>query len=70
MRGAHILVVKMSSMGDIVHAQPLVADVLAHCPDARIDWVCEAPFAAIAAMNPGGQSGYPDCLAQVAKAPE
>ena len=53
MRGAHILVVKMSSMGDIVHAQPLVADVLAHDPDARIDWVCEAPFAAIAAMNPG-----------------
>ncbi len=53
MRGARILVVKMSSMGDIVHAQPLVADVLAHMPDARIDWVCEAPFAAIAQMNPG-----------------
>ncbi|HYF57486.1 MAG TPA: lipopolysaccharide heptosyltransferase I [Burkholderiaceae bacterium] len=48
-----ILVVKMSSMGDVVHAQPLVADVLAHVPDARIDWVCEAAFAAIPAMNPG-----------------
>jgi heptosyltransferase-1 len=53
MRGTRILVVKMSSMGDIVHAQPLVSDVLTHCPDACIDWVCEAPFAAIAEMNPG-----------------
>lgn len=54
-----VLVVKMSSMGDVVHAQPVVADLLAHVPDATIDWVCEAPFAAIPAMNPGVSSVIP-----------
>jgi len=48
-----VLVVKMSSMGDVVHAQPLVSDLLAQVPGARIDWVVEAPFAGIPAMNPG-----------------
>ena len=45
--------VKMSSMGDIVHAQPVVSDLLANVPGASVDWVAEAPFAAIPAMNPG-----------------
>ncbi len=47
-----ILIVKMSSMGDVVHAQPLATDLRSHCPEARIDWVVEAPFAALPAMNP------------------
>lgn len=51
--------VKMSSMGDIVHAQPVVSDLLAHAPQARIDWVAEAPFAGIPAMNPGVASVIP-----------
>lgn len=54
-----VLVVKMSSMGDIVHAQPVVSDLLAHAPQARIDWVAEAPFAGIPAMNPGVASVIP-----------
>jgi heptosyltransferase-1 len=54
-----ILVVKMSSMGDIVHAQPIVADIHAAIPGAVVDWVCEAPFAAIPAMNPGVSSVIP-----------
>jgi len=47
-----VLVVKMSSMGDIVHAQPLVADIRRNVPDAVVDWVCEASFQAIPALNP------------------
>jgi heptosyltransferase-1 len=54
-----VLVVKMSSMGDVVHAQPVVSDLLAHAPHARIDWVAEAPFAGIPAMNPGVASVIP-----------
>jgi len=54
-----VLVVKMSSMGDVVHAQPVVSDLLAHAPGATIDWVCEAPFAPIPAMNPGVASVIP-----------
>jgi heptosyltransferase-1 len=54
-----LLVVKMSSMGDVVHAQPVVADILAAVPGATIHWVCEAPFAAIPAMNPGVSAVIP-----------
>jgi len=54
-----VLVVKMSSMGDIVHAQPLAADIAAHHPGATIDWVCESGFAAIPALNPAVASVIP-----------
>ena len=61
-RAVKVLVVKMSSMGDIVHAQPLISDILTHHPHARIDWVCEAAFAAIPAMNPGVTEVIPIAL--------
>jgi len=48
-----LLIVKTSSMGDVVHALPVVADVLRHHPGARIDWLVEAPFAAIPQLNAG-----------------
>ena len=41
-----ILIVKMSSMGDVVHAQPLATDLRHVFPDARIEWVVEKSFAA------------------------
>jgi heptosyltransferase I len=40
-----ILIVKLSSLGDVVHAMPVVHDVLAAHPDALIDWVVEPGFA-------------------------
>ena len=48
-----VLIVKMSSMGDIVHAQPVVADLLRQHPGVVIDWVAERAFAGIPAMNLG-----------------
>lgn len=48
-----LLIVKTSSMGDVVHALPVVSDVLRHHPGAQIDWLVEAPFAAIPQLNPG-----------------
>ena len=48
-----ILIVKTSSMGDVVHATPVVSDILAHFPQAQIDWLVEAPFAAIPQLHPG-----------------
>lgn len=47
-----ILIVKMSSMGDVVHAQPLATDLHRLYPEATIDWVSEAAFAGLPAMNP------------------
>jgi heptosyltransferase-1 len=48
-----LLIVKTSSMGDVVHALPAVSDLLRHDPALQIDWLVEAPFAAIPALHPG-----------------
>ena len=40
-----ILLVKLSSLGDIVHTLPVVHDILVALPDAQIDWVVEKAFA-------------------------
>ena len=44
---ARILVVKTSSLGDVVHALPAITDIAALHPDIAIDWVCEEGFAGI-----------------------
>lgn len=46
-----ILLVKTSSLGDVVHNLPLVSDICGHIPDAQIDWVVEESFAAIPRMH-------------------
>jgi hypothetical protein len=48
-----VLVVRPSSLGDIVHALALVSDVRQHRPDTAIDWVAEEAFAALVALDPG-----------------
>ncbi len=48
-----ILIVKTSSMGDVVHALPAVSDILQARPGTVIDWLVEAPFAAIPQLHPG-----------------
>ena len=34
-----VLIVMLSSLGDVVHAMPVVHDIRAAFPDALIDWV-------------------------------
>jgi heptosyltransferase I len=50
-RSVRILIVKTSSMGDVVHALPLAVDIADALPGAQIDWLCEEAFAAIPAMS-------------------
>ncbi len=40
-----VLIVKLSSLGDVVHAMPVVHDIRAAHPGAVIDWVVEPGFA-------------------------
>lgn len=40
-----VLIVKLSSLGDVVHAMPVAHDIRAARPDAAIDWVVEPAFA-------------------------
>lgn len=47
-----ILLVKTSSLGDVVHNLPVASDIALHLPDARIDWVVEEAFAPVVRMHP------------------
>ena len=48
-----ILLVKLSSLGDVVHALPVVQDIGAALPGAQIDWVVEKAFAPLLARSRG-----------------
>ena len=41
----NLLIVKLSSLGDVVHTLPALQDIRAAFPQARIDWVVEGGFA-------------------------
>lgn len=47
-----ILLVKTSSMGDVIHNMAVASDIHAHFPDALIDWVVETSFVEIVKLNP------------------
>jgi heptosyltransferase-1 len=49
--GERFLIVKTSSMGDVVHALPLASDLARRFPNAAIDWLVEESFAAIPRMH-------------------
>jgi len=54
-----VLIVKTSSMGDVVHALPAVSDMLKARPGLIVDWLVESPFAGIPALHPGVQKVLP-----------
>ena len=54
-----ILLVKLSSLGDVVHTLPVVQDILAAMPDAQIDWVVEKAFAPLLTQVQGLQRIVP-----------
>jgi heptosyltransferase-1 len=47
-----ILLVRVSSLGDVLHNLPMVADILRHHPDAQIDWVVEEGYVSLVRLNP------------------
>lgn len=47
-----ILIVKTSSMGDIIHCLPIIKDILVHFPTVDIDWLVEEGFADIVNLHP------------------
>jgi heptosyltransferase-1 len=46
-----ILVVKLSSLGDILHAFPAISDLRRKYPDAEIHWLVEPAFAEVAGWH-------------------
>jgi len=57
-----VLVVRPSSLGDIVHALSLVADVQTHRPGMGVDWVAEEMFAPLIRLHPGVRRVIPVAL--------
>jgi heptosyltransferase-1 len=47
-----ILLVRVSSLGDVLHNLPMVADILRHYPGATIDWVVEEGYVSLVRLNP------------------
>ena len=53
------LLVKTSSLGDVVHNLPVVSDLTAQFPGCTIDWGVERAFAAIPELHPKVRAAIP-----------
>lgn len=57
-----VLIVKMSSMGDVIHALPVVDDIVRARPGALVDWVVEEGFSALPRLHPAVRDVHPVAL--------
>lgn len=57
-----LLIVKTSSMGDIIHTLPAITDAAAHFRDLTFDWVIEEGFAEIPTWHPAINNVIPIAL--------
>lgn len=64
-----VLVVKMSSMGDIIHTLPALTDATNKIPDISFDWVVEEAFSEIPAWHSKVQRVIPIALRRWRKHP-
>lgn len=64
-----ILIIKMTSLGDIVHMLPAVTDAATHLPGLSVDWVVEEGFTAIPALHPAVNRIIPIALRRWRKTP-
>ena len=48
-----ILIVKLSSFGDVIHTFPALTDLKAARPDIEVDWLVEEGFVPFVALHPG-----------------
>ena len=51
-----ILIIKTSSLGDVIHNLPIISDIKRHYPNVIIDWVVEESFADIPRLHTGVNS--------------
>ena len=47
-----VLLVKLTSMGDLIHALPAITDARAAIPEIQFDWVIDESFAEVASWHP------------------
>ena len=57
-----ILIVRVSSLGDVVHNMPVIADILRRYPEAQIDWLVEESFIELVQLVHGVRRAIPFSL--------
>ena len=62
-----VLLVKLSSLGDVLHNLPVVSDLARAMPEIEIDWVTETPYAALLALHPQVRRVYTTHLRDLKK---
>lgn len=58
----HLLIVKTSSLGDVIHTLPALTDAVQSYPDLQCDWLVEEAFAEIPAWHPAVEQVIPVAL--------
>jgi heptosyltransferase-1 len=64
-----LLLVKTSSLGDIVHALPVLSDLARLRPEWQVHWLVEEAFASLPALHPATHSVIPLALRRWRRAP-
>ncbi len=62
-----VLLVKLSSLGDVIHNLPVVSDLVRAQPDIELHWLTEAPYVELLSLHPGVQRALPLHLRQLKK---
>jgi heptosyltransferase-1 len=62
-----ILLVKTSSLGDVIHNLPVLSDLRQCFPEAAIDWCVEEGFADIPRLHPAVDQVIPVAVQALAK---
>ena len=57
-----VLLIKTSSMGDVIHTLPAITDAARATPGLRLDWVVEEGFADLAGRHPAVERVLPCAL--------
>lgn len=58
-KGRRVLIVKPSSMGDIIHAFPVASAIKKKWPDATVDWVAADGFTELVRLSPSVDNVIP-----------
>lgn len=59
-----VLLIKMSSMGDVIHTLPALTDAMRAIPNLKVDWVIEPAFSTIPTWHPAVDRVIPIALRQ------
>ena len=60
-----LLLVKLSSLGDVIHNLPVATDIQRAFPSAVIDWATEGPYTPLVTLHPSIRYALPVRLRQL-----